>query len=67
VLILAINQTYTNMRACIPMETRVAITLSRWESGNTLLACGEIYGVGIGTTSIIVREGFAAIKTLLKP
>jgi len=55
------------MRACILVETRVAITLSRWGSGNILLACSEIDGVAIGTTFIIVREGFAAIKTHLKP
>jgi hypothetical protein len=67
VLTPTIDKTYTNMRACIPMETRVAITLSRWGSGNILLGCGEIYGVAIGTTFIIVKEGFVAIRTLLKP
>jgi hypothetical protein len=49
------------------METKVAITFSRLGSGNILLACGEIYGVAIGTTSTIVKEGFVAIRTLLKP
>jgi hypothetical protein len=34
-------------------------------SGNTLLACGEIYGVTIGTT--YVKECCAIIITLLKP
>ncbi len=67
VLTLAISKTYTNIRACIPMETRVAITFSRSGSGNILLACGEIFGIAIGTTSIIVKEGFVAIRTLLKP
>jgi hypothetical protein len=32
------------MRACIPMETKVAITLSRLGNENVLLTCGEIYG-----------------------
>jgi hypothetical protein len=50
------------MKACIPMETRVAITLSRWGSGNILLACSEIYGVAIGITFIIVREGLQQLK-----
>ncbi len=67
VLTLAISKTYTNIKACIPMETKVAITFSRLGSGNILLACGEIYGVAIGTTSTIVKEGFVAIRTLLKP
>jgi hypothetical protein len=36
-------------------------------SENTLLACGEIYGVAIGITSINVKECCGIIKTLLKP
>jgi hypothetical protein len=36
-------------------------------SGNTLLACGEIYGVAIGTTSINVKKCCATTRTLLKP
>jgi hypothetical protein len=32
------------MKACISMETRVVITLSRLGSENILLTCGEIYG-----------------------
>lgn len=67
VLTLAISKTYTNMRACILVEIRVVIPLSRWGSGDILLACSEIYGVTIGTTSIIVRDGFVAIRTHLKP
>jgi hypothetical protein len=62
VLTPAISITYTNMRARIQVETRVAITLSRWGSGNILLACNEIYGVAIGTTFIIVREGLQQLK-----
>jgi hypothetical protein len=55
-LVVAINKTNTNMKACIPMETRVVITLSRLGSGNTLLTYSEIYGVAIGITFIIVRK-----------
>ncbi len=38
------------------METKVVITLSRLRCGNTLLTYSEIYGVAIGTTSIIVKK-----------
>jgi hypothetical protein len=44
VLTRAISRTYINMRACILVEIKVAITLSRLGSGNVLLACSEIYG-----------------------
>jgi hypothetical protein len=55
-LALAISRINTNMIICIPMETKVVITLSRLRSGNTLLTYSEIYGVAIGTTSIIVKK-----------
>jgi hypothetical protein len=55
-LALAISRINTNMIICIPMETKVVITLSRLRSGNTLLRYSEIYGVAIGTTSIIVKK-----------
>jgi hypothetical protein len=53
---LAISRINTNMIICIPMETKVVITLSRLRCGNTLLTYSEIYGVAIGTTSIIVKK-----------
>jgi len=55
VLALAIVRIVTNMKACILVETKFAITLSKLRSENVLLACDEIYGVAIGITSIIVR------------
>ncbi len=55
-LALAISRINTNMIICIPMETKVVITLSRLRSGNTLLTYSEIYGVAIGTISIIVKK-----------
>jgi hypothetical protein len=60
------NRIYTNMRACISMETRVVITLSRLGSENILSTCGEIYGQP-STTFIIVRECCAINRTFLKP
>jgi len=40
----AISRTYTNMKACILVEIKVAITFSRLGSANVLLTCSEIYG-----------------------
>jgi hypothetical protein len=54
VLALAIVRIVTNMKACISIETKIAITLSKLRNENILLAYGEIYGVAICITSIIV-------------
>jgi hypothetical protein len=55
VLALAIVRIVTSMKAHISIETKFVITLSKLRNENILLACGEIYGVAIGITSIIVR------------
>jgi hypothetical protein len=55
------------MRAHILIKTKLAITHSKLGSENILLACNAIYELIIGTTSIIVKECYTPIKTILKP
>lgn len=57
----------TNMRCAIPLKARVALSLCRLCSGNSLRGCTEIYGVHESTTSIIVREFCVAVEKHLKP
>jgi hypothetical protein len=57
----------THLRESISLETRVAISLSRLSTGNTLQMCGEVYGISRSSASIIVREFCVAIKKHLKP
>lgn len=57
----------TKYRACIPLRNRVALSLNRLSSGNSLRGCAETYGIHESTASIIVREFCAAIEKHLKP
>jgi hypothetical protein len=57
----------TNMRCAIPLKARVALSLCRLCSGNSLRGCAEIYGVHESTASIIVREFCMAVEKHLKP
>lgn len=57
----------TRFRESISVECRVAVTLSRLASGNSLSMIGDVYGIGLSTTSTIVRECCEAIKTHLRP
>ena len=52
------------MTKSIDVETRLAVTLA---TGNTLSMIGDLYGLGISTTSVIVRECCKAIKDHLLP
>jgi hypothetical protein len=45
-----------HMRAAISIETRIAVSLYRWGTGNGLLLIGEVYGIAECTASCIVRE-----------
>ena len=57
----------TRLRDSVLVECRVAITLYRLGSGNTLIMIADLFGLGESTTSIIVRECCEAIRILLKP
>jgi hypothetical protein len=57
----------SHMRLAIPVRTRVALSLNRLCSGNSLRGCAETYGIHESTASIIVREFCIAIDKHLKP
>ena len=57
----------THLRQSISVERRIAITLARLASGNSLQMVGDLFGVGLSTSSIIVRECCEAIRIHLRP
>jgi hypothetical protein len=67
IVALSLGREKFRMRSCIPIETRVAITLSCLGSDNTLQTCGEMYGVVESTTSIIAKDFCVVIRKQLKP
>jgi hypothetical protein len=64
---LSLGRENFRMRSCVPIETRVAITLSCLGSDNTLQTCGEMYGVVESTTFIIAKDFCVVIRKQLKP
>ena len=63
----SIKKNDTAMTASIDVETRVAVTLARLATGNTLSMIGDLYGIAESTASVIVRECCKAIKDQLLP
>ncbi len=57
----------THLRQSIPVECRVAVTLSRLATGHTLMMIGDLFGIGESTTSKIVRDCCEAIRIYLRP
>jgi hypothetical protein len=67
ILASSLSRSNTNMRLAIPLQTRVALSLNRLCTGNSLRGCAEIYGIHESSASIIVREFCMAIERYLKP
>jgi hypothetical protein len=55
------------MRDCIPIEKRVALSITCLGSGNNLLSCGKPFGILNSTTSIIVKLFYHVVKIHLMP
>jgi hypothetical protein len=57
----------TKTRESILVKYRIAIILSQLETDNTLMMVGDLFGLGLDTTSEIVKECCKAIRIHLKP
>ena len=57
----------TRIRDSISVETRVAVTISRLGTGNTLVMIADLFKIGVSTASEIVRECCEAIRIHLRP
>ena len=57
----------THFRENICVKCRVAIILSRLATDNSLRMIGDVYNIGLNTTSTIVRECCEAIRIHLQP
>ena len=57
----------THLRESINVECRIAVTLSRLATGNSLRMIEDVYGIGLNTTSIIMRECCEAIAIQQQP
>ena len=67
ILFQSLSRLDTKYRASIPLRNRVALSLNRLSSGNSLCGCAKTYGIHESIASIIVREFCATIEKHLKP
>jgi hypothetical protein len=62
VLARSLSPSHRCVQSPIPLCDRIAISLNRLSSGNSLRGCGEIYGIAESTIFVIVREFCAAVE-----
>ena len=56
----------TKMRRAIPLETRVAIAISRLATGHGILMIADLYDVGLSTSQKFVLDFLGAVKKSLR-
>jgi len=56
-----------HLKESISVEHKIAITLFQLATSNSLQIVGDLFRVGLNTTSIILRECCEAIRIHLRP
>jgi hypothetical protein len=56
----------THLRESISVQCRVAVALSRLTTKKSLTMIGDVYGIGLNITSIIMKECCEAIRIQLR-
>ena len=62
-----VEEKITKLRVCISIECRIALTLHRLSTGDTLHTLADLYGSLKSSASIIVREICEGFKSVLRP
>jgi hypothetical protein len=55
----------TNMRTAIPVQIKVAVSVSRLATGNSMQSIADLYKIGLSTAQVAVRQFCSAVKTIL--
>ena len=55
----------TNMRSAIPVQVKVAVSISRLATGNSMQTIADLYRIGLSTSQLAVSQFTSAMKTML--
>ena len=55
----------TNMRAAIPVQVKVAVSISRLTTGNSMRTIADLYRIGLSSSQMAVTQFCTAIKSML--
>ena len=55
----------TNMRSAIPVEVKVAVSISRLATGNSMQSIADLYKIGLSSSQLAVSQFCGAVKSML--
>ena len=55
----------TNMRSAVPVQVKVAVSISRLATGNSMQSIADLYRIGLSTSQMAVSQFINAVKLLL--
>ena len=55
----------TSMRLAVPIQVKVAVSISRLATGNSMQSIADLYKIGLSTSQLAVSQFTAAIKSVL--
>ena len=55
----------TNMRLAVPVQVKVAISISRLATGNSMQSIADLYKIGLSTSQLAVSQFTCAVKSAL--
>ena len=54
-----------NMRLAVPVQVKVAVSISRLATGNSMQSIADLYKIGLSTSQLAVSQFTAAMKSVL--
>ena len=61
----AMQRQDTNMRLAVPVQVKVAVSISRLATGNSMQSIADLYKIGLSTSQLAVSQFNVAVKSIL--
>ena len=57
----------TNIRSAVPVQVKVAVSISRLATGNSMQSIADLYRIGLSTSQLAVKQFTNAVTLLILP
>ena len=57
----------TNMQSAVPVQVKVAVSISRLATGNSMQSIADLYRIGLSTSQLAVKQFTNAVTLLILP
>ena len=65
-LALSMHRQDTNMRSVVPVQVKVAVSISRLATGTSMQSIADLYRIGLSTSQLVVLQFTNAVRLILQ-